>query len=208
MRAVDKDQSVMIRCSAAGTPTPTIQWLKDFFPLPSQDERFRIQPNGKKRFFWVFNYLPLIIMKWLNINVIHKYRTLLRYSEFFTANVVMWSVFELRKRLRVTSVGYSRQTEMAWNIFNFIFHYVEDWVFVCVYVCICVYVYVCMYVCLGLNVCMYAFLYICLCAYVYMYVSLCFSMCMFVCMWTIYIAPFEHLSKVLHCTLYSKLFLS
>lgn len=72
MRAVDKDQSVMLRCSAAGTPTPIIQWMKDFLPLPSQDERFTIKPNGKIHFFRSFQFLPLIILKWLNTNVVRK----------------------------------------------------------------------------------------------------------------------------------------
>lgn len=46
LKAVEKDRSATMVCSAGGNPDPTITWLKDFIPVDVTDPRLTILPTG------------------------------------------------------------------------------------------------------------------------------------------------------------------
>lgn len=48
LKAVEKDRSTMLTCSATGSPDPTIAWLKDFIPVDLSDPRISLQSTGKE----------------------------------------------------------------------------------------------------------------------------------------------------------------
>ena len=46
LKAVEKDRSTAMLCSATGNPDPTIIWYKDMVPVDLTDQRFRVLPTG------------------------------------------------------------------------------------------------------------------------------------------------------------------
>lgn len=46
LKAVEKDRSATMVCSATGNPDPTVTWLKDFIPVDVTDPRLTILPTG------------------------------------------------------------------------------------------------------------------------------------------------------------------
>jgi Immunoglobulin I-set domain len=46
LKAVEKDRSTVMICSAIGNPDPTILWYKDYAPIDLTDPRLKVQPTG------------------------------------------------------------------------------------------------------------------------------------------------------------------
>lgn len=48
LKAVEKDRSTTMVCSATGSPEPTVSWMKDYIPVDVTDPRLKILPTGNR----------------------------------------------------------------------------------------------------------------------------------------------------------------